>query len=104
MADAQQVEQAKADLKMREHWKAQNGEIVWEERIGGNHSASPVYADGRIYFLSEGGETKVIKAGPKFEELASNSIGEKCQASIAVSGGRLFIRSEKNLYCVGQEN
>jgi outer membrane protein assembly factor BamB len=81
-------------------YNAQNGEVVWEERIGGNHSASPVYADDRIYFLSEAGESAVIKASPKFEELARNKIGEKCQASMAVSGGRLFIRSEKNLYCI----
>jgi outer membrane protein assembly factor BamB len=85
-------------------YNAKNGDIVWEERIGGNHSASPIYADGRIYFLSEAGETKVIKAGEKFEELARNTIGEKCQASMAVSGGRIFIRSEKNLYCIGERN
>jgi outer membrane protein assembly factor BamB len=83
-------------------YKAENGEVVWEERIGGNHSASPVYADGKIYFLSEGGETAIIAASAEFKELARNTINEKCQASIAISNQRLFIRSEKNLLCIGQ--
>ena len=82
-------------------YQRDRGDIVWQERIGGNHSASPVYADGNIYFLSEAGETTVIEAGPKFRILARNSIGEKCQASFAVSGRRLLIRAEKNLYCIG---
>ena len=43
----------------------------------------------------------VIQAGPEFKELASNSLGEKVQASIAVSQGQLFIRTEKSLWCIG---
>jgi outer membrane protein assembly factor BamB len=78
-----------------------NGEIIWQERIGGNHSASPVFAGGKIYFLSEAGETTVVAAGPEFKVLAKNSIGERTQASIAISDGRLFIRSDKNLFCIG---
>lgn len=78
-----------------------SGEIVWQERVGGNHSASPVYADGRIYFLSETGESTVIAAGEKFAILAKNSIEGRCQASIAVSQGNLFIRTDKQLYCIG---
>lgn len=83
-------------------YEGENGEIVWEERIGGNYSASPVYAEGKIYFLSESGETTIIEAGPRFKEVARNKLAERCQASMAVSGGRLFIRSEKNLFCVGK--
>jgi outer membrane protein assembly factor BamB len=77
-----------------------DGEIVWQERVGGNFSASPVYADGKIYLLSEAGETTVIEAGPQFKVLGKNPLGEKCQASMAVSGQRLFIRSDKNLFCI----
>ena len=77
-----------------------NGDILWQERVGGNFSASPVFADGKIYFLSEAGETTVIEAGPQFKILAKNPLGEKCQASMAVSGKRLFIRSDKNLFCI----
>ena len=82
-------------------YKPESGDIVWQERVGGNHSASPIHADGKIYFLSEGGEATVIAAGPEFKVLAKNSLGEKCQASMAASAGRLFIRTEKNLYCIG---
>lgn len=84
-------------------YKGDTGEIIWEERIGGNHSASPVYADGKIYFLSEAGETTVIKAGTRFEILARNSLGEKCQASMAISQGHIFIRTAENLYCIGNK-
>ena len=90
-----------ADGGVAHCYKGTNGEIVWEERIGGNHCASPVYADGKIYFLSEAGETTIIEAGPQFKEVARNSINEKCQASIAISGKKLFIRSENNLFCIG---
>lgn len=83
-------------------YDGKTGEVVYSERVGGNHSASPLYADGRIYFLSEEGETTVIKAGPKFEVIARNPIGERCQASLAVSRGNFFLRSEKHLYCIGQ--
>ena len=83
-------------------FRAQDGEIVWQERVGGNHCASPVYADGKIYFLSESGESVVIEAGPQFKLIARNSIDEKCQASIAISHQQLLIRSEKHLFCIGQ--
>lgn len=82
-------------------YKAENGEIVYAERVGGNHSASPVYAEGKIYFLSETGETTVIEAGPEFKIVSRNPLNEKCQASIAGSWGNLFIRTDKNLFCIG---
>jgi outer membrane protein assembly factor BamB len=84
-------------------YKADSGDIIWQERIGGNHSASPVYADSKIYFLSEAGETAIIQASPKFSGiLVTNSVGEKCQASIAISQGNLFIRSDRHLFCIGK--
>jgi outer membrane protein assembly factor BamB len=82
-------------------YAATTGEVIYQERIGGNFCASPVYADGRIYFLSEQGETTVISAGAKFQVLARNPLNEKCQASMAVAQGHLFIRTENSLYCVG---
>ena len=65
-------------------------------------SASPIHAEGRIYFLSEQGESVVIQAGREFKIIARNSIGEKCQASYGVSQRQIFIRSEKNLFCIGE--
>ena len=81
--------------------KAATGEIIWQERVGGNFSASPVFADGHIYFVGDSGETTVIEAGPEFKALARNPLGEKLQASPAISQGQIFIRTEKNLYCIG---
>lgn len=83
---------------------ADNGEIVWRERVGGNHYASPVWADGKIYFLSMEGETTIINEGAEFKILAQNDLKEKCQASIAISNQKLLIRTEQHLYCVGHSN
>lgn len=83
-------------------YSATDGEIIWQDRVGGNFSASPVFVDSKIYFLSETGETTVIEPGPQFKVFAKNALGEKCQASMAVSGQRLFIRSDKNLFCIAR--
>jgi len=85
-------------------FEAATGDVVWQERIGGKHSPSPIYADGKIYFLTEGeGETTVIQTGPKFKVLARNKINEKCKGSMAASQGNLFIRSEGYLFCIGDK-
>ena len=64
-------------------------------------TASPVACEGRILLVSEDGDTFVIRAGPKHEVLAVNSLEEPVYASPAVSRGNLFIRGEKTLYCIG---
>ena len=63
--------------------------------------ASPVAFDGKILITSQDGDTYVIAAGPKYEVLKTNSLGEPVYASPAISGGRIFIRGERNLYCIG---
>ena len=83
--------------------KGETGEIVWQDRLNGNFSASPVSVEGRIYFLSDEGVTTVIEAGPEFKVLAKNPLEEKVQASIAISGRHLFIRTEKSLFCIGEK-
>ena len=80
------------------------GEIVWRERLSGNQWASPVYADGRIYILSEDGVTLVLRPGETYKEITQNDIGETCFASMAVSDGNFYIRSAEHLYCIGQES
>jgi outer membrane protein assembly factor BamB len=79
---------------------ARTGAIHWRERLGGNFSASPVYADGHIYFLNEDGETTVVTAGQQFHKLATNRLDGRTLASTAISGGAIFIRTDKNLYCI----
>jgi outer membrane protein assembly factor BamB len=81
--------------------KAATGEVVWQERLGGSFSASPVSAEGRVYFVSDEGETTVLEAGPEFKVLAKNPLGEKVQASPAISQGLIFIRSERHLFAIG---
>lgn len=82
--------------------KAATGEIVWKQRLSGPFGASPVLIENQIYLLSEKGETTILEAGPEYKVLAKNALGEKCKASMAVSGGRLFIRGQNNLYCIAQ--
>jgi outer membrane protein assembly factor BamB len=77
------------------------GKEVWRQRLGGKFSASPVWADGKLYLLSESGKTFVAECGAEYKLAAQNDLGEKCCASPAVSQGNLFIRSEKALYCIG---
>ncbi len=80
---------------------AEDGEVLWNKRLTGTHSASPVFADGRIYILSETGTTLVLKPGDQYKELASNPLDEKCLASMAVSNGHFFIRGITHLFCIG---
>ncbi|MEO6245528.1 MAG: PQQ-binding-like beta-propeller repeat protein [Opitutaceae bacterium] len=77
---------------------AKTGTVHWQERIEGNHSASPLAAEGRIYFLSEEGVGTVLKAARTFEKLAVNKIGERSLASYAVAEGSLFLRTASHLY------
>ncbi|MEP7272347.1 MAG: PQQ-binding-like beta-propeller repeat protein [Acidobacteriota bacterium] len=77
---------------------ARTGAEHWRARVGGNHSASPIYADGRIYFLSEEGESVVIEPGKQFKVLSTNTLDGQTLASMAVSGGSIFVRSLTHLY------
>jgi len=81
---------------------ARTGERVWRERLGSVYTASPVAADGKIYFASESGETLVLKAGRTAQVLARNSIDGRVLASPAIAGGRLFIRTDDHVIAVGK--
>ena len=81
---------------------ARTGKEYWRHRLGGNYSASPVYADGRIYFLSEECVSPVIAPGKEFRLLATNRLDGRCLASMAVSRGSIFLRSDGHLYRIEQ--
>jgi outer membrane protein assembly factor BamB len=81
---------------------AKTGEELWRARVGGNHSASPVYAGGRIYFLSEEGESVVIAPGRQLKHLATNQIDGPTLASMAVSHSSIFIRSQTHVYRISE--
>jgi outer membrane protein assembly factor BamB len=81
---------------------AKTGARLWQERVGGTFSASPIAGDGKIYFLSEGGETIVIRAGRTFELVSRNRLDGHFVASPAASGGRVFLRADDRLFAVGK--
>jgi hypothetical protein len=79
---------------------ARTGERVWRHRLDGVFFASPVAGDGKIYMVSETGETYVLRAGRTPEVLARNDLGERFLASPAVAGGRIFLRSDQGLFAI----
>ncbi len=85
-------------------YQAKTGEQIYQERLGqgGFFSSSPVAGDGKLYFTSEEGDVYVVKAGPKFELLATNHMSEACLATPAISDGTIIIRTETSLYGIGE--
>lgn len=82
--------------------EAETGKKVWKKRLGGRHLASLVAGDGKIYFTAVSGQTRIIRAGRRYEEVASSSIDEELLASPAISRGEIFLRGSKHLYCISQ--
>jgi outer membrane protein assembly factor BamB len=80
--------------------EAKTGKEVWRERLGGNYSASPIHARGRIYFCNEDGECSVVQASRTFRVLAVNQLDDGFMASPAVSENALFLRTRSHLYRV----
>lgn len=89
-------------------YDATRGNVVWQERLGGNFSASPIAAAGLAYFLAEDGTTTVIKAGAEPNVVSQNKLDpegdEVFRASIAPCEGQLFLRSDRALYCIGRKS
>ena len=86
-------------------YEAETGKEIYKKRTGsGSYTASPVAADGRLYFTSEQGEVHVVKAGPTFELLAVNPTDDYVMATPAVSNGSLFIRSQHFLISLGTKH
>jgi outer membrane protein assembly factor BamB len=81
---------------------ALTGEKIWQERVPGDYSASPIFADGKIYIVNEEGTGTVLRPGPTFEKLAENGFPEQTLASYAIGEGAIFVRTEKSLYRVMQ--
>jgi outer membrane protein assembly factor BamB len=81
---------------------ARTGRVHWTKRLGGDFSASPVFAEGRIYFQNEAGTTYVVKAGTTYELLATNDLQEATLASPAVIDDAIFLRSESHLWRIGR--
>ena len=82
---------------------AATGSERWRERLGGRYQASPVAGDGKIYYTNLDGVVTVVRAGPKFEILSRNELGETIVASPAIADGKLFLRGEKHLFCIADK-
>jgi outer membrane protein assembly factor BamB len=76
------------------------GKVIWHDRIDGQYSASPIYADGKIYFFSEEGVATVLAAGKEFKVLARNKLPDGFMGTPAVAGNALFLRTRTTLYRV----
>lgn len=88
-------------------YDADDGHSLWQQRLGGNFSASPIAAAGLAYFLSEDGSVVVAEPGPQWKQIARNRISvdddEVFRASLAPCEGQLFVRSDRALYCIGRQ-
>lgn len=82
---------------------ATDGTQLWKGRLRGDFYASPIAAEGRIYAINDEGETFVFEAADTFKVVSSNPLGERSLATPAFSGGRIFIRTDEHLYCIGAE-
>ncbi len=80
--------------------EAKTGEVKWSQRIGGDYSASPLLAAGRLYFFSENGSVTVVAAAPEFKKLGEGKFDDGFMAAPAVSGKALFLRTRSALYRV----
>jgi outer membrane protein assembly factor BamB len=78
--------------------EAATGKIYWQERLDGLHLASPLYAQGRVYFFGYDGKTTVVKASRQFEKLADNQIQGPLVATPAIVDGTIFLRTDSHLY------
>jgi outer membrane protein assembly factor BamB len=82
--------------------EAKSGTVVWTRRLGGAFSASPISAEGRVYFSSENGSTTVLRAGRMYDELAVNHLDDGLMSSTAVAGRSLILRTKTSLYRIEQ--
>lgn len=85
-------------------YDARTGKSVYRQRLGNGttgFTASPVAADGKLYFASESGEIHIIQAGPKFEELAVIAMEETCMATPAIARGMLIVRTQGHVVAIG---
>ena len=86
-----------------------SGERVWQRRLAGSGGrndswSSMLLADGRIYVPNQAGDVFVLRAAPEFELLATNSVGESTNASLAASAGELFLRTDRGLWCFANQD
>jgi outer membrane protein assembly factor BamB len=80
-----------------------SGEVHWQERLNQQHLASPLLAEGRVYFFGKEGKTTVVKAGKPFEKLAENQLDGVVVATPAILDRTIFLRTDGHLYRIGKD-
>jgi outer membrane protein assembly factor BamB len=83
---------------------AKSGDVVFRQRLGGNFSASPLVADGKLLFLSREGDVSVAQAGSSWQEVSKNHVNGQLMASPAIWGDSLILRSDSHLYRIGEQS
>jgi outer membrane protein assembly factor BamB len=83
--------------------RLESGELLWCEKPGGRFYGSPVWVNGLLYCINRAGDVVVLKAAPKYELLAINPLGEGSQATPAVAGGRMYLRTYSHLISIGNK-
>ncbi|MFM9068240.1 MAG: hypothetical protein ACKOUR_13020 [Planctomycetota bacterium] len=78
-----------------------DGATIWQKRVNGGFSGSPIRIHDKIYCISEEGDVVVLAAEREFQELGRNPLGEETRSTPAVSGGRLYLRSNSTLFSLG---
>ena len=81
---------------------ATDGKQLWQKRLDGNFTSSPVMVGDLIYATNEGGMTFVLKAGSKAEVVAKNDLEERTLATPTIAGDRIYLRTESHLYCIAE--
>jgi outer membrane protein assembly factor BamB len=83
--------------------RIETGQVLWSEKPGGKFYGSPVWVNGLLYCINRQGEVLILKAAPTYELLAVNPLGEKSQATPAVAGGKMYLRTYSHLISIGGE-
>lgn len=90
-----------ADNGIAQCLEAATGKELWKERLPGDYKASPIVADGKIYFVNKTGLCTVVAASETFTKVAENQLDDETVASPAAAGGKLYLRGRDHLYCIG---
>ena len=83
-------------------FSAMTGQPLWKERLGGNFSASPTLAGDLVYLPNEAGKMFVFRAGEQYESVAEIDLGDGGFASPVIVDGRIYLRTNRHLYCIGE--
>jgi outer membrane protein assembly factor BamB len=83
-------------------FKNSDGTKLWEQEVEDYFLASPSFVGDKLYLLGDDGVMFIAEVEPEYKELAKCELGEKCQASPAFADGRIYIRGEKHLFCIGE--